>query len=142
VALAGPLAGGHHPAGAAVDYAALPPGGVLDWPPGEAEARDYLLWQTAHGRPIAYGPGLFLPQTLAEDPLVHKLLRGLEDLEARGGAAPEEAGGPSLAGSGLALVVVHKERLSRLERRRAQILLEQALGPPLIDGEIAAWAVR
>lgn len=132
-------------------YAALDsPGAVLDWPPDmSAGNRRYLIEQIGHRRGVATGVTIFLHERLREDPLVHTLLRALEDPAARardrdvphrGRVVLRPRPGPSaLRELGFGWVVLHDEELSPRELERARTLLERALGEPAAqaDGDLA-----
>ena len=122
-------------------YATLPEGAVLDWPPDATTwNRRYELWQVTHHRPIAYGVNTFLPDRLREDPLVNRLLRGLNNLDLRARnrdvrasgrlLPPMTQGETTLTEMGYRSIILHGEALSEGERRQAIATLTEIFGEP------------
>lgn len=134
-------------------YAGLAAGPVLDWPPDATRwNRMYAVWQTSHGRPIAYGVNTFLTDELLTDPLIQHLLQGLATPERRAKnrdvpsnqrlfVAPATSA-TQVGALGFRVVVLHEDALSEGERARARATLVAAFGPPVAEqGGAAAWSV-
>lgn len=128
-------------------------GAILDLPPdGTAGNRRALMAQPTHGRGIAYGPNLFIRDELARDPLVHQVLRSLDDLPARARNRdvpargrllhPPHAGPSRLGELGFDTVLLHRDLCSEREATRLQRILVDQLGPPAAtEGETLAWRI-
>jgi hypothetical protein len=129
--------------------AGSPPGdsAVLDLPTdaGETMATSrYLWWQTAHGRPIVYGPDA----RASTSPLIHdSAFRTLAAASTRradeahrlqlGGAA-DRAATRSLRDIGIRWVVVHHD-LDEAAGARLEALLTTELGPGMRTGAASVW---
>ncbi len=129
-------------------------GAVLDLPPDASTAnRAYLLAQTVHGRPIAYGVNSFVPEELLVDPLVNEAVSALDDPLARarnrdvpafGFELPAPSDGDSrLAGWGVSVVLLHTRFCSEGEAERLEALLRRRLGPPVAEDQgVLAFSVE
>ncbi|HJN72565.1 MAG TPA: hypothetical protein QGF58_01410 [Myxococcota bacterium] len=125
-------------------------GARLDWPPDASAAnRQYLLAQTLHGQPIAYGINVFVTDGVAKTPLANEAL-GLLEVETRsrnrdvpGRFTLPEATGPSLDQQGFHWLVLHEDQLSGEELEATMRLFTRRLGPPdVASGDVAAWRLR
>jgi hypothetical protein len=128
-------------------------GAVLDLPPdGTVGNRRALLVQPDHGRAIAYGPNVFLTQDLARDPLVHEVVRALDDPRARARNRDIPPHGPvlgrprhgasRLAEMGFEVVLLHRDLCSPAEAMRIAQILESWLGPAVeTRNNVTAWRV-
>ncbi len=128
-------------------------GAVLDLPPdGTTGNRLALLAQPAHGRGVAVGTNLFIRPELARDPLVHEVLRAVDDLPRRARnrdvpgprrvLQPPLSGDSRLAELGFDAVVLHRDLCSPREADRLAEILTRWLGPPgaEADGDLG-WRV-
>ena len=129
-------------------------GAVLDWPPDATDwNRRYLRWQLDHGRPIAYGVNVFLPEPLRQDPLIADLLHLLDDPAGRARnrdiplSGPLHLGpppGPSgLAAMGFEVLLLHHSAFEPGELERSTARIQRELGEPSQRGQDwTAWVVR
>lgn len=125
-------------------FAELESGAVLDWPPDATSAnRSYLLAQTQHGQPVAYGINTFLPATVRAVPLIDEALAQM-DVEAAsrnrdvpGHLVPVDVDpGRDLADLGFTWLVLHPGHPD------AEALFRARLGPPQEDGERRIWRLQ
>jgi hypothetical protein len=109
----------------------LPPGPVLDLPLAPGQLRERLIWQRAHGRPVAFdSAGLVDPEVLA---LATALARP-DGAEAETPAAPGSSC-PDPRRQGFRSLVVRREAEFRDLGR-----LVACLGPPSASaGDLAVW---
>jgi hypothetical protein len=123
----------------------------MDWPPdGTDWNRRYLLWQTQHDKPIAYGVNTTFPDAARHDQVLWGSFLRLTDpdgpLKNRDipGRRPRQSTQTAqISNQGFSSLVLHGAALNTGDRNNMLRTLTQAYGPPIhTDGQTYGWLLN
>ena len=133
-------------------YAALPPGPVMEWPPDATDwNRRYVRWQPMHGHTIAYGVNTGMPDAARQDPMLWNLFLKLDDPAQRlwnRDTPPQNIPSPLLplqpiAAQGYTGFVLHLQAMSTGEHARTIPQLRSEYGAPtVVSADVLIWDLR